>query len=179
MRYCIAALSAVVLLAGCVPQYVVPPSTLDPAFDTGRQYKVAVMPFLVRGLLTPDAFQRDMAYQYLVSRMMSTGKLMPISQPEVERAVRLHEFGQGGTVDPAMARQIGKELGADLVCLAELVFDQELPKVVLNASVRIVSPDTPTDIYYGVGKAVNVASTGIAAQTALDMAVETLLRKMK
>ena len=172
------AMFAVVMMTGCARQ-VVQPSTMDPGFDTHRWYRVAVMPFFVHGLTTPGAFERDTAYQYLINLLSGTGKFMPFGQAEVEQAVRAHESGQQSGVDSVMARQIGKELGADLVCITELTFDRVAPKVTLNASVRIVRPDKPTDMYHGFGKATDVPMAGAAAEQALDMATYLLVSRVK
>ncbi len=166
-------LALVILILACSSKYLAS-GTIDPGFDTKRTYKVAVMPFLVRGLQTPGAFQRDMAYGFLTRQLMATGKLMPLDKFSVDDAVRKHEFGQQGRVDPVMARTIGKELGADLVCLAELSFEQVEPKVVLVATVQILDVETQPVVYSGLGRMANPMSLDAAAEVALELATKKL-----
>jgi len=174
--FCVLLSAACVLLASCSSKYVAH-SALDPGFDTKRTYTVAIMPLLVRGPLeTPGAFERDRAYGYLLRRLMETGKLRPMDKPTVERAVGVQEFGQQGTVSSAEAREIGKELGADLVCLAEVNIEQES---VILATVDILDVRATTTAYSGSARATNPASTIAAAEYALEQATEVLVQKMK
>jgi len=177
-RACGVGLGFALVLLACSAKYLAN-GTIDPGFNTNKTYKVAVMPFLVRGLQTPGAFERDMAYGHLVRRLMETGKLMPMDKATVDAAVRVQEFGQQGTVDPALARSIGQELGADLVCLAELSYEQVEPKVVLTATVQLHGVNSTAVVYSGLGRMANPLSPNAAAELALDYATEKLVARMR
>jgi hypothetical protein len=169
-------LTAGLLLGSCSEKYVAH-SAMDPGFDTKRTYSVAIMPLFVRGpSMTPGAFERDRAYGFLLRRLMETGKLKPMDKPTVERAVGLQEFGQLGAVSPAKARGIGRELGAELVCLAELSIDQES---VISATVDILDVNTTTTVYSGSARAANPVSVMAAVEYALERATEKFVRAMK
>ncbi|MCX6841641.1 MAG: hypothetical protein NTX53_05100 [candidate division WOR-3 bacterium] len=164
------------LLSLCSQKYVAH-SVIDPAFDTKRTYTVAIMPLLVRGPLeTPGAFERDRVYGFLLRRLMETGKLKPMDKATIDRSVGLQEFGQQGTVSPAKAREIGKELGAELVCLAEVSIDQES---VISATVDILDVGATATVYSGSARAANPASTIAAAEFALEQATEKLVQRMR
>jgi hypothetical protein len=164
------------LLGSCSEKYVAH-SAIDPGFDARRTYTVAIMPLFVRGpAVTPGAFERDRAYGFLLRRLMETGKLRPMDKPAVDRAVGLQEFGQQGMVSPVKAREIGKELGAQLVCLAEVNIEQES---VISATVDILDVSSTTTAYSGSAKATAALSTVAAAESALKQATEKLVQKMK
>ena len=167
------------LLAGACSRRYLNEGQVSSGFDTRRSYKVAIMPFMVRGLRTPGMFERDMAYDVLSRRLMSTGKLLPMDGFTVRDAVKKHEFGQQGFVDPVKARSIGKELGADLVSLAELSFEQVEPAPILVATVKLYSVDSPTILYSGLGRSTNPLSLNAAAEFALDLATSKLARSMR
>jgi hypothetical protein len=107
---------------------------------------------------------------------METGKLKPMDKPTVDRAVGLQEFGQLGAVSPAKAREIGRELGAELVCLAELNIDKES---VISATVDILDVTTATTVYSGSARAANPVSVMAAVEYALERATEKFVRAMK
>jgi len=168
--------TAGLLLSSCSEKYVAH-SAIDPGFNAKKTYTVAIMPLLVRQpLVTLGAFDRDQAYGFLLRRLMETGKLRPMDKSTIDRAVGVQEFGQQGAVSPAKAREIGKELGADLVCLAEVNIDQE--SVVL-ATVDMLDVGTTTTVYSGSARATNPASAIAAAQYALEQATDKLVQAMK
>jgi len=165
-----------ILLGSCSQKYI-GHSVIDPGFDTRRTYSVAIMPLLVRGpLVTPGSFERDRAYGFLLRRLMETGKLRPMDRPTVERAVGLQEYGQQGAVSPAKAREIGRELGAQLVCLAEVSIERDS---VISATVDVLDVGTTTTVYSGTARSANPVSAIAAAEYALEQATEKLVRTMK
>jgi hypothetical protein len=168
--------AAGLLLNSCTEKYAAH-SAVDQAFDFTQTYTVAIMPLLVRGAsVTPGGLERDQAYGFLLRRLMETGKLRPIDKATVDRAVSLQGFGQLSVVSPAKAREIGGELGAGLVCLAEVTMDQE--SVVL-ATVDILDVSSTTTVYSGSAKATAALSTVAATESALKQATEKLVQKMK
>ncbi|MFO7674842.1 MAG: hypothetical protein R6X12_00785 [bacterium] len=178
MRVTLWLLAGLVFSAGCSPKYV-HEGQISPAFDTRQSYDVAIMPFLVRGLRAPGGFERDIAYDYLARTMMGTGKLMPQDGFAVRDLVKKETFGQMDGIDPVKARALGKKLGADLVCLAELSFEQIEPKVVLIATVKLHSVDSPTILYSGLGRSANPLSLNAAAEGALGLATKKLIEAMR
>jgi len=173
----LASCALLLAVAACSPKYLAQ-GTLDPGFDTKQTYKVAVMPFLVRGLQSPGAFERDMAYGHLCRRLMETGRLLPMDMPTVINAVLVRGFGQQSTIDPATAREIGKELGADLICLAELDYEMVEPKLLVT-TVQLLNVNATTAVYSGLGRMANPLSVNAAAEFALDLATKKLVEKMR
>lgn len=175
----VAAGLALCLLFGCSAKYVDGDGVLAPGFDTNRPYKVAVMPLAVRGLLSPGAFARDKAYDHLVRMLMQVPKFQLVDKYTVEQQVRLAEFGSEGSIDPGMGRKVAREVGADLVVIAECAFEEEAPKVLLNTSVQVLDVNTALQVYSGSARTVNPASTLAAAEVGLERATEKLIQKMK
>jgi uncharacterized ParB-like nuclease family protein len=175
MRRLILAGFALALIVACTKKYLVNAS-LDPAFNVKRTYRIAIMPFLVQGAITPPSVDRDKAYDYLQQRLMETGKLPPIDKFTVEKAARMYEFGQSGKVDPALARQIAKDLGADLVCVAEATTEEN---EIVSVSVQIYPVEGASVIYSATARMANPASRIAAVGLALELATKDLVNKMK
>jgi len=153
---------------------------LDPNFDKTRTYKVAILPFLVRGEPgEPSPVLRDRAYTRLQVRLQQTGKFMVIDKFTVERVVRTYEFGTIGKVDPALAKKIGKELGADLVCLSELSLNPVDGGLRILANVQILDVNKDYVIYTGQGRTDNPISKEAGAEYAIDLAIDILIKRMK
>lgn len=171
-------LALILLLPACSSKYI-HEGQVSPAFDTRGNHRVAIMPFLVRGLRSPGSFERDMAYDFLSRRLLSTNRLQPLDGFTVRELVRREAFGQMDGVDPAKARDMGKKLGADLVCLAELSFEEVEPKVVLVATVKLFSVNDPTVLYSGLGRMANPLSLNAAAEVALELATQKLVEAMR
>ncbi|MBM3330769.1 hypothetical protein FJY68_02820 [candidate division WOR-3 bacterium] len=170
-------LPAFCILIGSCSQKYVGHSAMDSGFDVRRTYTVAVMPLLVRSSgVGLDAPEWDQVYGFLTRRLMETGKLRATDKTTIDRAVSLHGFGQQGTVSRAKARAIGKELAADLVCLAELNTDQAS---IVTATVDILDVNSSTTVYSGSARGTNPVSAIAAAQYALEQATEMLVQKMR
>jgi len=84
-----------------------------------------------------------------------------------------------GGGDPFRSRKVGKKIGADLVVIAECVFEEEAPEVILNTSVEVLDVNTTMQVYSGSARTVNPASTLAAAEAGLDLATDALVKKMK
>jgi len=176
MRHATLLLPVWLVLCSCSTKYA-EHSAVGAGFDAKRTYTIAIMPLLVRGpMVTPGAFERDQAYGFLLRRLMETGKLKPMDKATIDRTVGLQEFGQQGAVSPAKACQIGRELGAELVCLAEVNIEQA---PVISATVDILDVGTTTTVYSGAARSTNPASTNAAAEYALEQATDRLIQKMK
>jgi len=173
---CVLLLVVCGLLGSCSEKYVAH-SAVNPGFDVSRTYKIAIMPLLVRNAsLTPGSFERDSAYVFLQRRLMETGKLTPMDKSTIDRAVSVQEFGQQGAVSPAKAREIGKQLGADLVCLAEVNIEQGS---VVSATMDLLDVSSVTMVYSGSARSTNPISTIAAAEYALEQATDKLVKAMK
>jgi len=153
--------------------------SLDPNFDTTRTYKVAILPFLVRDTGEPDPVLRDRAYSRLQVRLQETGKFQIIDKFTVERIVKIYEFGSSGKVDPALARNIGKELGAELVVLSELSLNPIGGGLRILANIQILDVNKNYVIYTGQGRTDNPISIEAGAEYAIDLATKVLINKMK
>jgi hypothetical protein len=172
-----AALSLLILL-GCSSKYI-SNGALSAGFDTNGTYKIAIMPLAVRGLLTPSSFARDKAYDHLLRTLTQTQKFQPIDKYTVEQQVKLEEFGGEGGIDPVLSRKVGRKVGADLVVIAECVFEEEAPKVILNTSVEVLDVGTTMQVYSGSARTTNPASTIAAAEAGLEFATDVLVKKMR
>ena len=86
-------LTLVFLVLSCSQGYV-QRGNLAPNFDTIKNYKTAILPFLVRaGDVNPPEKLQDRAYDQLQMSMMETDNFTFINKFEVEKAVRVHAFG--------------------------------------------------------------------------------------
>ena len=154
--------------------------SLDPNFDKTRVYKIAILPFLVRGEIgEPSPVLRDRAYMRLQVRLQETGKFMVIDKFTVEKGTRVHEFGTMGKVDPALARKIGKEVGAELVALTELSLTPAEGGLRILANVQILDVNKNYVIYTGQGRTDNPISTEAGAEWAIDLATDMLIKRLK
>jgi hypothetical protein len=151
---------------------------LDPNFDQTRTYKVAILPFLVRGE-EPSSTLRDRAYTRLQVRLQQTGKFMIIDRFTVERVVRTYEFGATGKVDPSLARKIARELGAELVVLSELSLNPVDGGLRILANVQILDVNKDYVIYTGQGRTDNPISKEAGAEYAIDLATDVLIKRMR
>jgi len=170
-------LAACALLGLACSQKYVGHSAMDSGFDTRRTYTIAIMPLLVRSSgVVLDAPEWDQAYGFLTRRLMETGKLRATDKTTIDRAVSLQAFGQQGTVSRAKARDIGKQVAADLVCLAEVNADQAS---IVTATVDILDVNSSSTVYSGSARATNPVSAIAAAQYALEQATEKLVERMR
>jgi len=154
--------------------------SLDPNFDKTRTYKIAILPFLVRGEIgEPSPVLRDRAYTRLQVRLQETGKFMVIDKFTIDRATKVHEFGSIGSVDPALGRKIGKEVGAELVALTELSLTPVGGGLRILANVQILDVNKNYVIYTGQGRTDNPISTEAGAEFAIDLAIDILVSRIK
>ena len=167
------------IILACSKGYI-KQGALDPTFDKSRSYKLAILPFLVRGEPgMPSVTLRDRAYTRLQIRLQQTGRFSIIDKFTVERATRVHEFGTLGRVDPALARKIGKEVGAELVALSELSLNPVDGGLRILANVQILDVNKDYVIYTGQGRTENPVSTEAGAEWAIDLATDILVKSMK
>lgn len=167
------------VISGCSKGYI-KQGSLDPGFDKTRAYKIAILPFLVRGEVgEPSPVLRDRAYTRLQVRLQETGKFMVIDKFTVERATKVHEFGTMGKVDPALGRKIGKEVGAELVALTELSLTPAGGGLRILANVQILDVNRNYVIYTGQGRTDNPISTEAGAEWAIDLATDVLIKQTK
>lgn len=152
---------------------------LDPNFDKARTYKVAILPFHVRGELgEPGSVLEDRAYTRFQVRLQETGKFLVIDKFTVERATKVHEFGAQGSIDLTLARKIAKELGAELVALTELSLNPAGGlRILVNIQIFDVNKDCV--IYTGQGRADNPISTEAGVEFAIDLATDILVKTLK
>lgn len=139
-------------------------------FEGKRIYTVAVFPLPVRGPVSADESQRDSLYTHLEDCLILTGRFEIVDRVLVE-----FEADSPGSLSPDQARQAGKELGADVVCLAEVNAKQAAPPVVL-AKVDILPVTGNSPSYKGSGQAGDPASWLTAAKLALDSATGNIVK---
>ncbi len=179
IKFGLIALVLLSIILSCSKGYI-KQGVLDPNFDKTRTYKIAILPFLVRGEIGgPGPVLRDRAYTRLQVRLQETGKFMVIDKFTVERVVKTYEFGTMGKVDPALARKIGKEVGAELVALTELSLNPVDGGLRILANVQILDVHKDYVIYTGQGRTDNPVSTEAGAEFAIDLATDILVSKMK
>lgn len=173
-------LLTLLIILACSKAYFKQGSTLPPDFDKTRTYKVAILPFLVRGEIgQPNQVLRDRAYTRLQVILQNTGKFLVIDKFTVEQATRKHEFGTMGKVDPALARTIGKEVGAELVALTELSLNPVGGGLKILANVQILDVNKEYVIYTGQARTDNPISVEAGAEKAIELATEVLVDQLK
>jgi hypothetical protein len=170
----------VMAAVACSPKYFIR-GNLAPDFNKAGTYKTAILPFLVRGEAgEPSSTLRDRAYSYLNGRLMETGKFMMMDKFTIDQAVRVHQFGQMTAVDPVLARQIGQEVGADLVVATELSMTPAEGKGLrILCNVQILDVNGQHVMYDGQGRADNPIVPEAGAEFAVDLATRVLVSKLK
>ena len=114
---------------------------------------------LVRGSTSIDELQRDSLYSYLVNCLMLTGRFEEVDRTLVEQAVSQSEVA--GALSPEKARRAGKDLGADVVCLAEVNVKQTAPPIVLaKVDILPVVGNSPSYTGSGTGRRPGVLAHG-------------------
>jgi hypothetical protein len=157
------------LMLGC-PKKQINTGGTGYGFETKRIYTIAVFPVSVRGSASLDELQRDSAYTYLVDCLEMTGRFEMVDQVLSDNAV-----DQPGALSKEKARSLGKDLGADVVCLTEINVKQATPPVVLaRVDIFPVSGNSPS--YTGSGQAKDPASLLAAARLALDSATAKIVQ---
>jgi TolB-like protein len=93
-----------------------PPSSIPQTQDSGKVYKVAILPFLIHSQENLD-YLRQGIYDILSSRISSEGEIVVIDRSVVEQA--LYEE-RPMRLDEAVAKRIGQRTGADYVVLGSI-----------------------------------------------------------
>ena len=93
-----------------------PSPSLTQTRDSGKVYKVAVLPFLIHSQENLD-YLRDGIYDILASRITVEGRMVVVERSIVERA--LYEE-RPMRLDEAAATKIGMRVGADYIVLGSL-----------------------------------------------------------
>ena len=91
-------------------------SESTPTRDSGKVYKVAILPFLIHSQENLD-YLREGIYDILASRITVEGRIVVIERSIVERA--LYEE-RPMRLDEAVATKIGTRAGADYIVLGSL-----------------------------------------------------------
>jgi len=88
----------------------------NPTRDSGKVYKVAILPFLIHSQENLDYF-REGIYDILTSRITVEGRIVVIQRSLVEQA--LYEE-RPLRLDEAVAKKVGMRVGADYIVLGSL-----------------------------------------------------------
>ena len=174
MRRLILTAIALSLMLGC-PKKQLNTGGSGYGFETKRIYTIAVFPLTVRGSTSSDELQRDSLYSYLVSNLIITGRFEMADKAKVEQAVNLQAAVMPGPLSKDRARSLGKDLGADVVCVTEVNVKQAAPPVV-QARVDIFPVVGTSPSYTGSGQAKDPASFLAAARLALDSATAKIVK---
>jgi len=166
--------TALALMLGC-PKKQINTGGTGYGFETKRIYTVAVFPLYISGSIALDEVQRDSAYSYLSSCLITTGRFDLLDQDSAGHAVHPQGAGPGEALSPEKARQLGKDLGADVVCLTEVTVKQAAPPIV-QAKVDIFPVSGTSPSYTGSGQAKDPASLLAAAKLALDSATAKIVK---
>ncbi len=167
------------VLTSCSKTYM-KSGVFDPTFNTNGYYKIAILPFLVRGETgNPSQLLRDRAYTKAQTTLMETGNFSLLDKFTIENTVDLFEFGSVGYVDPAKACEIGKELGVQLVLVNELSLTPIGNGLNIIYTAQIFDVATGIVVYSGQGRTTNPVSVEAGAEFAIDLAMKELIKKMK
>jgi hypothetical protein len=169
MRKLLLTAIALGLMLGC-PKKQINTGGTGYGFETKRIYTIAVFPLFIRGSTALDEFQRDSLYSYLASNLLVTGRFEMVDQVLSDNAA-----DQPGALSKEKARSLGKDLGADVVCLTEINVKQVASPIV-QAKVDIFPVSGSSPSYTGSGQAKDPASLLSAAKLALDSATAKIVR---
>lgn len=95
---------------------IIPSPSITQTRDSGKVYKVAILPFLIHSQENLD-YLREGIHDILTSRITVEGKIVVIERSLVERA--LYEE-RPMRLDEAVATKIGMRVGADFIVLGSL-----------------------------------------------------------
>ena len=95
---------------------IIPSPSITQTRDSGKVYKVAILPFLIHSQENLD-YLREGIHDILTSRITVEGKIIVIERSLVERA--LYEE-RPMRLDEAVATKIGLRVGADFIVLGSL-----------------------------------------------------------
>ena len=174
MRRLILTAFALSLMLGC-PKKQLNTGGTGYGFETKRIYTIAVFPLSFSGSASMNDLQRDSLYSYLVSNLIVTGRFDMVDKAKVEQAVNLQAAVMPGPLSKDRARSLGKDLGADVVCLTDINVKQALPPIV-QAKIDIFPVAGTSPSYTGSGQAKDPASLLAAAKLALDSATAKIVK---
>ena len=167
-----------IVLTSCSKSYI-KSGVFDPTFNTSGYYKIAILPFLVRGETgNPSQLLRDRAYTKAQTKLMETGNFSLLDKFTIENTTNLYEFGSVGYVEPSKACEIGKELGVQLVLVNELSLTPVGNGFDIIYTAQIFDVNTGIVIYSGQGRTTNPISVEAGAEFAIDLAMKELSKKM-
>ncbi len=126
---------------------------LSPNYDFSRTYTVAVV--------SAEGAASEAVYNALAMELLKVGNLRVLERGKVADVLKEQELGTTGLVDPSKAPEIGKMVGADLVCIAS--YDKGF------LVVKLVDSETGEVLYMGQGAAPDIRG---AAEKALKPLVE-------
>ncbi len=126
---------------------------LSPNYDFSHTYTVAVV--------SAEGAVPEAVYNALAMELLKVGNLRVLERGKVAEVLKEQELGTSGVVDPSKAPEIGKLVGADLVCLAN--YDKGF------LVVKLVDSETGEVLYVGQGAAPDVKG---AAEKALEPLVK-------
>jgi hypothetical protein len=175
MRRLILSIAGCGLLAAGCSVHSLRDGAFDPSFDAKRTHSVAVMPVALRGMPVAD-MDGDRLAGFLQGRLLATGWLQAVDASDAARA---RAFGSATTVDPATARAVGRDLGTELACLAEVTVEQLEPTVILGATVQLLETGGQVTAYSGSGRSAKLVSAQAAAEFALESAMQALADRLK
>ena len=94
----------------------IPSLSITQTRDSGKVYKVAILPFLIHSQENLD-YLREGIYDILSSRVTVEGRIVVVERSAVERA--LYEE-RPMRIDEAVAAKIGQKVGADYIVLGSI-----------------------------------------------------------
>lgn len=153
---------------------------VSPALDLTRSYWVAPMPFLVRGPgITPDQFTRDRAYDYLTMQLQKTTLFYMKDKYTIQTEIDKMGLSRVTGIGPEKACDVAKKVGAELAVLTDLTLEPEGGGLPVLVFIQILDVKTKAVMYSGRGRAVNPASYEAAAEVAIDLALQALIKKIR
>ena len=96
--------------------FILPSPSITQTKDSGKIYKVAILPFLIHSQENLD-YLREGIYDILSSRMTAEGKIVVVERSAVERAFYEERPMR---LDETTAKKIGMRVGADYIILGSL-----------------------------------------------------------
>ena len=96
--------------------FILPSSSVPQPRDTGKIYKVAILPFQIHSQENLD-YLREGIYDMLSSRIAAEGKIIVVERTAVERAFYEERPMR---LDETVAKKIGMRVGADYIVLGSL-----------------------------------------------------------
>ncbi|MBN3036794.1 MAG: hypothetical protein JW861_14510 [Bacteroidales bacterium] len=166
----------VALLAACSPKYW-SDSSISPAYQHTMKYRVAVMPVAITGIKEALSIPlNERAYAKITMELMKQGNFSLLDRSVVDQTTRIRAFSNtSNTMDLSLAKEVGKEAGADLVVVSMLSRESEGMPVL--AEIQIVEIERSEPIYMGKGRAENPLSVEAGTEVAIEAALSGLSGK--